>query len=218
MTPQQDHYDGLDSPPGSWNVGALYQHFASIIAEQEKQRAQAFHDLQAQLDRRITVANQERTETEKHLAALMIAGDERLQAHIEAQATAVDKAEVSIDKRLDQLNQLREAVEEDRREFMGRKEADTKHESLSEQIARAEGAMREVFISSADKTAQRLESFGERIDRVESQLDQRQGGEQRDRRRTQSLQPWQIAVFTAVVTALLALMIFAANLVTNTPT
>lgn len=198
--------NGPSAPPGEWNVGALYKHFESLLHEHEKQRRQMFNDLQAQIDRRLQVELNEREYMERHLTAQIESGDLRLETHIEAQREAVNKAEQNIDKRLDMLNQLREAVEEDRQIFIGRKEAETKYEALSEQIVRSEGSMREVFLAASAKTDQRLESFAERIDRVESHIDQRQGGETSERRRQVQTQPWQIWVAGAILSLVIVIV------------
>lgn len=206
--------NGEASPPGVWNVGALYQHFAAIIMEQEKQRASSFNDLQAQIDRRIEVTNDERKEAEKHLCSMMEAGDRRLETHINLQRENVAEAKSDIEKRLIALNELRKAVEEDRRMFIGREEAEAKHQSLSEQIVRAESAMREVYLASSAKTEQKLDTFEERIKRMESNLDQRAGGEQLERRRQQTNQPWQIWIASIFVT----LALFAIGIMIGSPT
>lgn len=194
-------------PPGQWNAGSLYEHFSVVLDEQEKARQTAFSDLQAQIDRRITVTEHERQQAEEYLKALINAGDERLHAFIDAQKEAMGEARRSIDKRLDAMNQLREAVEEDRRLFMGRTEIESKITGVLEQLSRAEGNLREAVERSEEAQNRRYDQLSERVKRMESALDTQRGSRESERRRQQTTQPWQIWAAGAI----LAMLIVAVN-------
>lgn len=189
--------------PSDWSVDSLYQHFASLLSENEKQRNTAFANLQAQLDRRIEVANSERRDTEKHLCSLMDAGDEKLGAHIQAQREAIQEASRLLDKRLEALNALREEVTKDRLLFMTKDEIQANLASFKVAMDKAE-----------ENWNRRFDTLGERVTLLDTQMTERRGGEQSERRRQQQVQPWQIWVAGAI----LALIIVLVNTVVPTPT
>lgn len=200
-------------PPGQWNTGSLYEHFSVVLEEQEKARQTAFRDLQAQIDRRITVTEEERQQAEEYLKALITAGDERLQAHVEAQKEAVTEARRNIDKRLDAMNELRQAVEEDRRLFMGRTEIESKIAGVLEQLSRAEGNLREAIERSEEAQNRRDDQLAERVKRLESALDTQRGGQEVERRRQQTTQPWQLWA----AGAFLAIALYVVGYLTGSP-
>lgn len=206
-------FDGSASPPGEWNPGALYQHFSSlldalevqllaIITEQEKQRVSSVHDLQEQINRRITVTENERDKLEQHLKALIDAGDARLQAHADAQRDALAEARRNIEERLKYLNNLRDEVLQDRALFV-------RHDALAAKL----DALKALIEKTEETWNRRFDTQAERITAVENQMIERRGGEQVERRRQQTNQPWQIWAAGAFV--LIAL--FALGLLVGSP-
>ena len=163
-----------------WNPPSLLEHFSALLEQVDKRHERALADLQGQLDRRIGVQERERADTERHLKAL-----------IDALKDAVSKAEMNMDKRLDALNALRQAVEVDRAVLVRRDTLDSKIEALHSRI---------------NQTA---ETLGARIDQLEAQLDRRAGREHR----VDQLRPWHIWLAGAALTA----VIFLANVWTSGP-
>ncbi len=181
MDPDERRANHLQ-PPGAWNPGSLYEHFSTRLQDQDKRHnefdrrvSSLFDDLQAQLDRRITTQERERRDTERHLLS-EIAGVRR----------EFEQFRTYVEKRLNDLNKLREQSLADRGMFVTKDALDGK-----------------------------LEAMYARLDKAERDLDRRWGGEQSERQRVQSVQPVQLAFAGFVVTALVTAAVIVSNVLTT---
>jgi chromosome segregation ATPase len=153
-------------PSGTWTGDALYNHFTTRHNDQIKEIEKTFKEIQDQMDRRIDTQARERSDTEKHLTEL-----------VEGLRRELKITEDQISQRLMVLNKLREAVEEDRRLFVGREEI---------------GAT--------------IKSLEQRLDKAERDLDKRMGAEMAVNRRKQDAQPWQIWVSGAALAVIIVIV------------
>lgn len=127
-----------DCPPGRWNPGSLHQHFTTRLSDIAEKVAARHDDLEGQLDRRIKTQERERSDTERHLQAMIEAGDDRLEAYIQAQRESIRKSEDHYDKRLYDLNKVRDSAMQDRGLFATKESVDAKLEAMAARIGSVE--------------------------------------------------------------------------------
>lgn len=190
-------------PHGTWSIDAALEHIHHMLSEHEKHRKDALVDLQEQINRRMEVTERERQLTEKSLKELISAGDEKLQAHIDSQKEAIRVASEVLNERLQAMNKFRESIEKDRLELVRKDEFIARLESMKALLEKSEGNWQTQF-----------GTLTERVNVLNNELTERRGGEQSERRRQQSIQPWHIWLAGAA----LAILVVVFNTLVPTPT
>lgn len=202
------------------------QRDATHLAEDEREKAAA--QLRLNLEQMIregdTNLRMHITEQVQSIKAALAAQerlgeekDKRLEAVHEAAQEAIAKAEQSMERRLDSMNEFRDQLSDQAARFIPREvydagieQARREREGLVERLNRNENKTlpREVFEAS-------LAEWQTWRSGVDDFLAAHRGGQQAIEQRREQIQPWQIWLAGAVVTALIAAIVLFANTATT---
>jgi hypothetical protein len=136
MTEPASYQSGL-RPPGDWDVGAVYEHFSSLIVELNRQLEIRYEAMQDQLDRRFETQLRERSIAGERAEERLAAEREYARQNFVQIRRESEKFEAVVQERMVQLNKLREQAIQDRSLFATQKTLDAQIAAIDQRVAEA---------------------------------------------------------------------------------